>query len=229
MVSAAGGVRCRPHDLLWPAEEAAVVFDGPRPGWATTAWLIVAPMVVRRAAPAAAGVVRVGLRGAARSERCAGHLRIDQVGHVLTPEAIARRAASSAAPDASALPCLQALARLAGVLDASPLAWGVTGGVGFMLASGLDVLRPDSDLDLLVRAPRATDADALRAIARLLKDRAARVDVQVETPLGAFALAEWSRTGGAVLLKTAAGPCLVADPWQGAPSPPPAGTGTCPP
>ena len=64
------------------------------------------------------------------------------------------------------------------------------------------------------------DAAALRALAAALHGLVApeaRLDVQVETPLGAFALAEWSRSGGSVLLKTPAGPRLVADPWDGPP------------
>ena len=96
-------------------------------------------------------------------------------------------------------------------MSALPLAWGVTGSVGFTLASGIDVLRDDSDLDLLVRAPSPADAAPLREIAAMLRARAARVDVQVETPAGAFALLEWSRTGGRVLLKTALGPVLSDD------------------
>jgi phosphoribosyl-dephospho-CoA transferase len=133
----------------------------------------------------------------------------------LTPEAIARQASTSAVVSASALPCLRTLARVAGALDALPLDWGVTGSVGFTLASGFDVLRFDSDLDLIVRAPSVADADGLYAVAALLPDLEARVDVQVETPLGAFALQEWLRTGGPVLLRTNCGPMLVDDAWSG--------------
>lgn len=203
----------RPHDLLWLQDASALVFSAPQPPWATPAWLALAPVVVRRAALADTAQVPVGLRGATRSERCAARVAAAQVVRVHTPEDIARRAASSAVVRDSALPCLQTLARLGRELDALPLAWGVTGGVGFSLASGLDVLRPDSDLDLIVRAPLAADADALRAVAVVLRAAQARVDAQVETPLGAFALQEWLRTGGPVLLKTNRGPVLTDDAW----------------
>jgi phosphoribosyl-dephospho-CoA transferase len=112
------------------------------------------------------------------------------------------------------LPCLRALARLAVPLDASSLAWGVTGGVGFTLASGFDVLRVDSDLDLLVHAPHPHDACALRDLATAMRGVESRVDMQVETGHGAFALNEWLRTGGPVLLKTTRGPVLRDDPWH---------------
>jgi len=204
----------RPHDLLWLDDAAALTVDGAMPPWATPAWLAVAPVVVRRAPLDAARGVPVGLRGAARSERCAAHAAADRVVRALTPEGVAHRVTTAAALRESTLPCLRTLARLAPALDASALAWGVTGSVGFTLASGFDVLRPDSDLDLLVRAPFADDADALLAVAALLRGSDARIDVQVETPVGAFALQEWLRTGGPVLLKTNRGPVLTDDAWS---------------
>lgn len=203
----------RPHDLLWLEDASALIFSAARPPWATPAWLALAPVVVRRATLADATQVPVGLRGTTRSERCAARVAAAQVVRVCTPEAIARRAASSAALRDSPWPCLRMLARLGPKLDALPLAWGVTGGVGFSLASGVDVQHAGSDLDLIVRAPQAADADALRAAAQLLRDLEARVDAQVETPFGAFALQEWLRTGGPVLLKTDRGPVLTDDAW----------------
>ncbi len=204
----------RPHDLLWLQDAASLIFSASPPPWATPEWLAVAPVVVRRATLADTAQVPVGLRGATRSERCAAQVARAQVMRVVTPETVARRATSSELVRASALPCLQTLARLAPALDALPLAWGVTGSVGFSLASGFDVLRADSDLDLIVRAPLASEADVLRAVAGLLGDSETRVDVQVETPFGAFALQEWIRTGGAVLLKTNRGPLLTDDAWS---------------
>jgi phosphoribosyl-dephospho-CoA transferase len=204
----------RPHDLLWLADPAALVVQESLPRWATPAWLAVSPVVVRRSATTVPSDVPVGLRGGTRSERCAAHVSADRVMRSLTPEAIARHASTSAVVRASALPCLRALARISGALDSLPLAWGVTGSVGFTLASGFDVLRFDSDLDLVVRAPSVADADALCAVAALLPDLEGRVDVQVETPLGAFALQEWLRTGGPVLLRTNCGPALVDDAWS---------------
>jgi phosphoribosyl-dephospho-CoA transferase len=206
--------RYRPHDLLWLADAAALVVQESLPRWVTPEWVAVSPVVVRRATPAITSEVPIGLRGVVRSERCAAHVSADRVARSLTPEAIARGASTSALVRASALPCLRTLARVAAALNALPLAWGVTGSVGFTLASGFDVLRFDSDLDLILRAPSIEDADALRSVAALLRDLEARVDVQVETSSGAFALQEWLRTGGPVLLRTNYGPVLVDDAWS---------------
>jgi hypothetical protein len=108
---------------------------------------------------------------------------------------------------------LLALAELAPRLDALGLAWGPAGGAGFQLASGLPVLREDSDLDLLVRAPWPLPARLVDRLAGLVDGAPCRIDLQVDTGLGGFALSEYVR-GGRVLLKTAHGPLLVDDPWR---------------
>jgi phosphoribosyl-dephospho-CoA transferase len=202
----------RPHDLLWLADAAWLVSADPLPAWATPAWLAAAPVVVRRVM-VDAGQVPVGLRGKTRHERFATRVPASQVLRAVSPEAVLDAWLQRGSEDRRRLPCLQTLAALAPALSALSLACGVTGSVGFTLASGIDVLREDSDLDLLVRAPSSADAALLREIVRMLRDHPARVDLQVETPAGAFALLEWSRTGGPVLLKTALGPVLSDDAW----------------
>jgi phosphoribosyl-dephospho-CoA transferase len=199
--------------LLWVGDAADLIPVDALPAWATSAWLSVAPVVVRRA-PSSGDRVPVGLRGAARNERCAAHVAADRVIRKVTPHEIARGVFSNSLMRDSKLQCLRALAQLACVLNESPLSWGVTGSVGFTLASGFDVLRADSDLDLLVHAHDRGDAEALRALGLAIRDAKARVDVQVETRRGGFALNEWLRTGGPVLLKTANGPELCDDPWH---------------
>ena len=87
--------------------------------------------------------------------------------------------------------------------------------MGFALASGLSVLRLDSDLDLLLRVAQPPDAaqrDALRAIAAKVTD--CRLDLQIDTGHGGFAYAEWAAGRGKVLLKTDRGPLLTATPWE---------------
>lgn len=202
----------RPHDLLWLADVTSLASADPLPAWATPAWLAAAPVVVRRA-KVDAGEVPVGLRGMTRTERCAAQVPANRIVRAMAPEAVLEAWLQHESEDRRKLPCLQTLSALAPAVSALPLAWGVTGGVGFTLASGIDVLREDSDLDLLVRAPSSAQAALLREIARMLRDHPARVDAQVETPAGAFALLEWSRTGGPVLLKTALGPVLSDDAW----------------
>jgi phosphoribosyl-dephospho-CoA transferase len=203
----------RPHDLLWLADASTLTFEEPRPAWATAPWLAVAPVVVRRAMLSDPQLLPVGLRGAMRNERCAAQVPVEQVLRVKTPEDVAVAWWCRDRPEPQLLPCLQALTALAPALNDMPLEWGVTGSVGFTLASGFDVLREDSDLDLLVRTTSPADADLLHQVDDLIKDQTIRIDIQVQTPSGGFALREWTRTGGRVLLKTATGPVLCDDPW----------------
>lgn len=198
----------RPHDLLW-LKTTGDAAGAPLPDWVESDW----PVVVRRAGLGGHGLIAVGLRGRARNLRHAAWVTPAQVMRRCTPEALAR-ARGWERRASSGLPCLEALARIAPLLDASGLAWGPTGGVGFALASGAAVLHPASDLDVLVRVQRPFAAHQL-ALLRALKPHAAcRLDVQIDTGCGGFALDEWLAGRGSVLLRTATGPRLVADPWQ---------------
>lgn len=218
-----------PHDLLWAAPDA-IQAEGALPEWVDAAWMRRAPVVVRREA-VRDGLVPVGLRGAARSQRARAYVRADAVTRQVAPESLAMRAIRAsplAAPSAISaipaipaiqplpplppLPALSALAALAPALNALGLAWGPTGGAGFFLACGLPVLRPDSDLDLLVRAPQPLTASQAAVLDGIQDGAACRIDIQVDTGHGAFAFAEWLR-GGRVLLKTGTGPLLCAQPW----------------
>lgn len=200
-----------PHDLVWLADPAAFAAANALPPWAGTAWLARAPLVVRRACADAQARIPVGLRGVTRAQRHAAWLPAAQVARTVTPRMIAQQGRWKTHPRRAAVPALAALALAAPLLDEAQVDWGVTGGVGFSLASGIDVLHEGSDLDLLVGAAAPLAPRTERALIALLDDT--RLDIQVSTPHGAFALRERARTGGRVLLKTAGGPVMSADPW----------------
>uniref|UniRef100_UPI00260335F2 malonate decarboxylase holo-ACP synthase n=1 Tax=Janthinobacterium sp. TaxID=1871054 RepID=UPI00260335F2 len=169
----------RPHDLLWARE---LPNDSALPDWLCPQWLAMAPLVVRRA-PAPPGRIAVGLRGMARNQRHATEVEASAVLRCVTPEMLA--ISVPAWPDCSAI---EALHQLKPLLDATGWPWGPTGGVGFALASGLPVLRTDSDLDLVLRMdcpPDAAQAAALRRIAASVTG--CRLDLQIDTGFGGFA------------------------------------------
>jgi phosphoribosyl-dephospho-CoA transferase len=204
----------RPHDLVFLARPDGFEAGAERPGWLDAAWLERSPLVVRRAV-AAPGRVPVGARGLRRSERCAGFADAASIARCVTPPMLAQAVLQDPgriADGAAELPCLAALAELAPRLQALGLDWGPAGGAGFWLASGLPVLHAASDLDLLVRAPQPPAPEVLAALCELQTSSACRIDIQIDTGLGGFALMEYAR-GARVLLKTAGGPLLVADPW----------------
>ncbi|AVJ19162.1 malonate decarboxylase holo-ACP synthase [Serratia sp. JUb9] len=198
----------RPHDLLWTESVEALIFPGASPTWVARQQLRDLPLVVRRDMPRD-GAVPVGIRGETRAQRAAAWLPPAAVRRRVTPESLV--AGLSAASPFAALPPVRALRELA----AQPWrwAWGVTGSCGYALATGLPVMHPDSDLDLTVRCPQPVGRAALHALAQRLRTLPCRVDLQVETPYGGFALNEWLRDGR-VLLKTNGGPYLTDAPWS---------------
>ena len=202
------------HDLLWVADADALAVAAPLPPWATADWLTSAPVVVRREMATDGGVIPVGLRGTARNERHKAYLARTAVMRCVKPEMLARIAGKNSAMETANVAAFCALRTLASSLDATGLMWGPTGGVGFALASGLQVLRADSDLDLVVRAGRPLtdrETDALRAMSSFVT---CRLDMQIDTGHGAFSLAEWTAGHRRVLLKTDLGPFLTDDPWN---------------
>jgi phosphoribosyl-dephospho-CoA transferase len=196
----------RPHDLLFVQRLEAFACEGARPDWLDPA----APLVVRRETTAP-GIVPVGARGLQRNERCKGYIASTDVASILAPRTLAARARTADGD----LPCIAALRALAPRLDALGVDWGPAGGAGYWLACRLPVLRATSDLDLLVRLPYRPSAALVDALCALPDGQPCRLDIQVDTGVGGFALAEYAR-GGRMLLKTNDGPRLVADPWEAA-------------
>ena len=201
-----------PHDLLWIRHIEDLVSPTALPAWASGR--ATTPVVVRRERSEDPSLIPVGLRGRIRSERHAAYLRRDRVLLRVVPELLAQTRAWTRFPDFGALSCIRALASLAPRLDATGLTWGVTGSVGFALATGIVAMRPDSDLDLLLRVARPMSRHEATELEATLQTVPVRIDVQVETLQGAFALSEWTSGRPRVLLKTNGGPVLVDDPWQ---------------
>ncbi|MHA4978334.1 malonate decarboxylase holo-ACP synthase [Pseudomonas extremorientalis] len=188
------------HDLLWGMTPAHLPADAP--AWAKDA---VGTVVVRRAI-VAPGFVAVGVRGRLREQRFAALMPMAAVQWRVAPEAL-RDVVST-----RDLPALQALDQLRPVL--APLSWGVTGSAGFELATGIEALHAQSDLDLILRTPEPLDRNDARDLLATLDEVTCAVDLQLQTPFGAVALREWAGPSRRVLLKTANGAHLVTDPWQ---------------
>lgn len=201
-----------PHDLLELAPPAAIVTGAALPAWALAS-LARAPFVVVRRAARRGGLVPVGVRGATRRERLAGWLPEARAVRRVRPEDLAARR-GWLGRDA---PQLAALARVEGILAAHALCWGPVGGVGFELATGTGCLTAESDVDLVVRAEAPLGRELARSLHAALAALPVRVDVQLETPAGAVALAEYAAGGPRVVLRTLEGPRWAASPWGASP------------
>ena len=195
----------RPHDLLWGMTPAQLQADAP--AWAHEVLIAGQPVVVRRAM-VENGQLAVGLRGSSRDQRYASVMPARSVLRKVRPEQLVERL------PVSDLPALLALKQLKPNMDALGLCWGVTGSVGFQLATGLPTAHTDSDLDLLLRTPIELPRHKARTLLGLLDEAACRVDLQLETPSGAIAMREWAGSASRVLLKCVTGARLVENPWD---------------
>lgn len=204
-----------PHDLLEIASQEVLVSDAPWPGW-LSASLERAPFVVVRRAGPRGSLVPVGVRGSSRGERFAAWLPAARAVRRVRPEDLAARRGwlGHEAPQLSALAVVEAL------MAASGLRWGPVGSVGFELGTGVACVTPGSDVDLIVRAPAPLAREDARRLQAALAALPVRIDVQLETPEGGVALAEYAAGGPRVVLRTPDGPRWAATPWA------PAGAGT---
>jgi phosphoribosyl-dephospho-CoA transferase len=197
-------VEIRPHDILRIAGDSVCVTGDARQAlecFHATPWVVV------RRASCEQGRIPIGIRGNLRSERFAGFAEPTAVREVLPPESLR---VSSATRD---LPAFAALAALQQCREYLALAWGPTGSVGFELATGVAVVRETSDLDVLLRFPLQLSVEKAHALYEVSQELPCAIDIQVETPYGAFALAEYLSSPDMILLRTLNGPQLVHDPW----------------
>lgn len=197
----------RPHDLIWLDSREAL--ESVTDEWVDGIWHTGLPVVMRRDVDAL-GRIPVGVRGMRRDQRAAGWANPRSVVRVCSPETLVDPLELLRSPFVSQPPVQLAL--MLAQLNWS-WTWGVTGSTGYALATGIPVIHAASDLDLLIRAPEPLAHDELARWQQQLTGALCRADTQVETPAGAFALAEWLRDGKA-LLKTSQGPRLVSDPWS---------------
>ena len=130
-------------------------------------------------------------------------------------------AAASVAPTAAALsraiaiPALRTLSLLTQRWKAFDSSWGPGGSVGFELATGRHVVTPQSDLDVVIYAPRRMTVNEARLLRDSTQGLPAPIDIRVETPICGFSLVEYaSRAPAPILLRTASGALLGADPWE---------------
>jgi phosphoribosyl-dephospho-CoA transferase len=196
----------RPHDLLKLPDTAAESLPADAPTWVRRA-LTTTPWVVVRRAAAPDGHIAVGIRGSGRSQRHAWSITPQDVCRLVAPEDLTDVDPTTG----NEVAAIVALTSVRTFLIEAEVPWGPTGSVGFELATGSPTASPDSDLDLLVRAPHLTSAvlSRLTTLHHHFDRLEVRVDCQVETRTGAIALPELLSTSRDVLVKTALGPRLV--------------------
>jgi phosphoribosyl-dephospho-CoA transferase len=230
----------RIHDLLEIDAERFLRAHSSIPAW-VAASLRQTPFVVVRRGPVSEQEIPIGIRGAHRNERWAGGCHPSLVNEILTPRTLLGRAAvvavapaaATVAPAplsrvaasvphtapplsrAAAIPALRALSLLAERWKSLDSVWGPGGSVGFELATGRHVVTPQSDLDVVIYAHRRMTVNEARLLRDSTQALPAPVDIRVETLNCGFSLVEYaSRAPAPILLRTASGTLLGADPWE---------------
>jgi phosphoribosyl-dephospho-CoA transferase len=194
------------HDLL-QIDRPSLMCTG-EPSWVRQT-LLECPWVVVRRAQAAPGLIAVGVRGNARSERWATLCEQSLVSKIVRPEELLPP------NDVRRTRALRALQQMKDRWADLALPWGPAGSVGFELASGREVTTEASDLDLVVRSRQPIAHEQARSLLDRTLGLEAKVDVRVETPVCGFSLEEYVLASSAkILLRYPDGVRLGEDPWR---------------
>jgi phosphoribosyl-dephospho-CoA transferase len=199
------------HDLMLLREESAVI---PTPGDRACPYLNPnqPPWVVVRRGRISDRLIPVGVRGAQRHERCAGFTRLSDVLETWRPDQLRLMRAQDSR---RGLKPFQTLSYLESHLAGLDMTWGPGGSVGYELASGISAARADSDLDLILFAPRKLEITEAEDLWRMISSAPERVDALVETPFCGFSLEEFVTTPShKILLRTKNFRILGSDPWN---------------
>ena len=197
-----------PHDLIRIKKEEDLLADLPLPAWVSES-LNLAPFVVVRRSHSPDGKIPVGVRGRERGQRFPAWLPEKKAVAVITPYKLMVSANSTRINDPGAPAAIRSLRRITSLLQNTGYRWGPTGSVGFELAANTTTVKEDSDLDILIDLPEFVPIlSATRLMEDLQRRTLVRVDVQLNTPQGSLALADYIGAGK-VLVKGNSGPLLL--------------------
>ena len=163
------------HDLLWGMR--CDFLDSNAPVWVKATIAQEQPVVVRRATTDST-VVAVGIRGTARHQRYATQMPVSAITKQLKPEALSN-------VDLDGFPHLMnQLQMIQNILNQKHWIWGYTGSVGFELATGIQTVTENSDIDLLIRTEEFLTKDEAKQLLQQLEQTELKLDVQLQTPKG---------------------------------------------
>jgi len=202
----------RIHDLLEIDAEQLVCFQMTAPEWLKED-LRKSPYAVVRRGTVTEQKIPIGFRGPERNQRWAADCHPKLVRRIITPTQLLTSTILTS--HESFVPALHTLHLLKlRWMDLHHL-WGPGGSVGFELATGRQVVKPESDLDIVIFAEgRMTVAEAESLWTRAM-DLPAAVDIRVETPVCGFSLGEFvNQSPSPILLRTSNGFMFGRDPWS---------------
>jgi phosphoribosyl-dephospho-CoA transferase len=202
----------RTHDLLEVNPERFLSLHASMPEWAAEGLRRVPFLVVRRG-NAPGQTIPVGVRGTERNQRWAAFCKHELVKSITTPPQLLKRSVPMFRADS--VPAFGSLLLLKDRWRSFDCPWGPGGSVGFELATGSHVAKPESDLDIVIYADEPITIDEAKSLCALASDLPAAVDIRVETRTCGFSLKEYASQGSApILLRTPCGVRLGSVSWR---------------
>jgi phosphoribosyl-dephospho-CoA transferase len=202
----------RTHDLLEIDPERFLSLHASAPEWAGEVLHRVPFLVVRRGL-VSGQTIPVGVRGTERNQRWAAECSPALVKSITTPPQLLKRSVPMFRADS--VPAFSSLLLLKDRWTVFDCLWGPGGSVGFELATGSDVAKPESDLDIVIYADEPITTDEAKSLCALASGLPAAVDIRVETRTCSFALKEYASQGLApILLLTPRGVRLGTVSWS---------------
>ncbi|MQS75808.1 malonate decarboxylase holo-ACP synthase [Companilactobacillus halodurans] len=202
-------VEVEPHDLL----EINSINDlsGDRlPDWAEQIFSNSLTVVVRRQKKQG-DLIPVGIRGIKREHRFATYLSEKKIKKVITPFDLVQDEAWTKKTTRFELPAIKALPKVAQIL--SNYRWGISGSVGFELATRTKAAKMTSDLDLILKTQTPIDKISAKKLLEKLNQFGVHADLQVILGSSGFSLEEYANSSKTIMMKTISGPILVENPW----------------
>ena len=170
------------------------------------------PFVVVRRGLATGHEIPIGVRGKERNQRWAASCHPKLVKSIITPSQLLTRPIPTSRVNAT--PALRTLDLLKERWMDLGRPWGPGGSIGFELATGMHVVKPESDLDIVIYATRRITADEAKSLCARAMDLPAVVDIRVETLVFGFSLWEFASDRPAAILMRAPNEVMLGtDPW----------------
>lgn len=203
-------VAVEPHDLLQIAS-LRELFANDLPEWATAIFPKSLTVVVRRS-PILNDQIPVGIRGQKREQRFATYINRTAIQKIVTPyDLIKNKAWNDLSEDRKKLPAIIALPAVAKILKT--YRWGISGSVGFELATKSKTAKLSSDLDLVWQPDTSLSKNEAKSLLKELNQFDVHVDLQVIQGNNGFSLEEYANSKSTIMVKTLYDPILVKDPW----------------
>jgi phosphoribosyl-dephospho-CoA transferase len=200
------------HDLIYGIKKEEIVLDQNEnyPSWFSK---LEAPyFAVIRRDKKRGGFIPIGIRGKRKDERLAAFVLYQSFYQIISPTFITQNALWQKYPFLQEYPSFKELDSIAHFFTALKVSWGITGSLGYELITKIPCITKQSDLDIIVTLKKP-DHELLLSMKNYIQNYPF-IDLQIQTPIGAFSLKEWKEDRCPILLKTDEGAFLTNKLWS---------------